>query len=164
MGKLGKKPVSSRKHEDTDEAAGFLPPPASSHFYIQNDSSHLLTFTCCSAEPALRTSSGWNLERFEAFFIQQQKTLPILTLFHLKKKAGLQAQGSRHMLRGPSVWSLGSYTWCLCRNSCLHNSEAIPPKLSFAKLTKTKRLKTTEYWNSTLQVSKGWWDHKPQHI
>lgn len=71
--KLGKKPVSSRKLEDSDEAAGFFPPPASSSFYIQNDSSHLLTFTCFSAEPALKTSSGWNLERFETFFIQQQK-------------------------------------------------------------------------------------------
>lgn len=66
--KLGKKPVSSRRHEDSDEAAG----PCFYHFYTQNDLSRPFTFTCCTAEPAPRTGSGQNLDRFEAFFIQQQ--------------------------------------------------------------------------------------------
>lgn len=83
------------------------------------------------------------LERFKAFFIQKQKN----SLFWLSPTIRKRLD-SKHRAAG-ACWEdfqcdpsqLGSVP---CRNSCLHDNEAIPPKASFAKLTETKRLKTIE--------------------
>lgn len=66
----------------------------------------------------------------------------ILTILHHEKNAGLQAEGSRHVLTkvfpcDPSQLHLTS-----CRDSCLQDFE--PPKLSCVKPTETKHSRPEE--------------------
>lgn len=135
------------------QQASFLP-------LLLPTSTSRMTHHIYSPLPVALLSLPWKQAQAETLrdlkhFSSSSKNPPYSDPLPAQEKGWTLSTGQQAHAERTCSMILASYTWCLCRNSCLHNSEATPPKLSFAKLTETKRLKTTEYWNSTLQVTKG---------
>lgn len=139
MNKAEEQTRFSKRPESSDGAAGLavFPPPASFHLNSLKDYSPPSSFSICTAEPAQSKGSGWDGERFNALSYSRREPfypdhLPPL------EKAGLQAQGSRHMLTKVCQCDPSQLRSTPCRDICLHNTWAIPPRLSFVKCTETK--------------------------
>lgn len=143
---LGKKLVSSGRHEGSDEAAWlafYTRPPLPSTWTAWMTSYLHSPLPAALLSLPRKQAQAETLRDLKHFHIAG-RSLFILTISHHKKKAGLQALGSRHMLI--MAFQCDPSQLCLmpCRGSCLHNIRSIPPRFSFVKPTETKHSRPQE--------------------